>query len=136
MTGWASGHQNGPVTIDLAWCDAVRAACDPVFLAADAGFVWNDLLRFSPGRPTLLWEADPQRFAARYPDSGVAESYGDQWPPPCLDYWVYVEPQEMTARLSTEGWAVPDPTLPLTGDGSRDGAALAARFAAILRVPG
>ena len=81
-----------------------------------------------------MWEADPGRFAARFPDSGISEEYGEQWPPPCIDYWVYVDPVEMTARLSTEGWSRLDEAVSLTGDGSQDGFVLAATFAAILRV--
>lgn len=120
------------MTVDLAWLDAVRTACDPVFAAADAGFEWNE--HFDADRPTLLWEADPTRFAARYSDSRLERSYGDQWPPPCIDYWVYVDPVRMTARLSVEGWNLPDTTLDLTGDGAVDGQLVAAAFAAVLRV--
>lgn len=37
----------------------------------------------------LLWEADPIKFAARYPDSGIVETYGeDAWSGVhCIDYW-------------------------------------------------
>ena len=90
------------MAVDLTWHDAVRAACEPVFASADVGFVWN-LATFDDAQPTLLWEADPERFAVRYPDSGIERSYGDQWPPPCIDYWVYVDPETMVARLSVEG---------------------------------
>lgn len=122
----------GEVTFDLAWRDAVRAACDPVFEAADAGFVGSRGGTGDP--PTLLWEADPLRFAARYPDSGIEQSYGEQWPAPCIDYWVYVDPGRMTARLSVEGWHGRDLTLELTGDGSVDGPRLATTFAEMLQV--
>jgi len=123
------------MAVDLAWRDAVRAACEPVFEAAGAGFRWNEKLVFDEQYPSLLWEADPSRFAARYPDSGIEQSYGDQWPPPCIDYWVYVDPRELTARLSVEGWnADSDGSLELTGDAALDGPCLAAAFAAILRV--
>ena len=57
------------------------ALCDPVFEAADVGFV-RQVQYAGPGYrrvDAMLWEADPEQFAARYPDSGVAESYGRQW---------------------------------------------------------
>lgn len=121
------------MTVDLAWHDAVRGACQPVFVSADVGFVWSGG-RFDAVRPTFLWEADPERFAARYPDSGIERRYGDQWPPPCIDYWVHVDPATMVARLSVEGWNVRDQTVNLTGDGPSDGQLLATSFAATLRV--
>lgn len=120
------------MTIDLAWRDAVRAACEPVFLAADAEFEWNDDGHFDEESPALLWEAEPQRFAERFPDSGIEESYGDQWPPYCIDYWIYVDPKRMTATLSPEGWNVFEETMSITGDGARDGKTLAAWFSGVL----
>jgi hypothetical protein len=107
-----------------------------VFASADVGFEWNSRSEGDPEQPALLWEADPQLFAERYPDSGIKGSYGDQWPPPCLDYWVYVDPETETARLSLEGFPEPDRDLALTGDGALDGAMLAAVFASILRLEG
>ncbi len=50
----------------------------------------------------MLWEADPLRFAERYPDSGVVESYGPQWPAPCIDY--SVETGTMTRTGCTRSW--------------------------------
>jgi hypothetical protein len=122
------------MTVDLAWFDAVREVCAPVFASAHVGFVWNTS-NFVADRPTLLWEADPARFSARYPDSGIERSYGDQWPPPCIDYWVYVDPAAMVARLSVEGWTGQDQIVELSGHGPSDGQLLATTFAAILRVP-
>ena len=109
------------------------AVCDPVFAAAGAGFTRN-AGTWSQEHPALLWEADPVRFAERYPDSGIESSYGDQWPPPCIDYWAYVDPVELVAELSTEGWSHASVVVRLTGDGATDGAALARAFAEILRV--
>ena len=88
------------------------------------------------GVTALLWEADPHLFEERYPDSGIAESYGDQWPAHCIDFWVYVDGRKRRARTSTEGWG-PDQdvdALPLTGDGLKDGLAIGAVMARILRV--
>ena len=124
------------VAFDLAWRDAVRDACEPVLLAAAAGFEWNESVTFDGGAPALLWEATPTLFAERYPDSEIEESYGDQWPQVgCIDFWIYLDVQAMSAQLSTEGWSGPDPRIAMTGDGPVDGHALAAAFAKILRVP-
>jgi hypothetical protein len=130
----ACWEDDASMTVDLAWRDAVRDACEPVFASADVGFVWNKS-NFVADRPTLLWEADPKRFSARYPDSGIEHSYGDQWPPPCIDYWVYIDPAAMVARLSVEGWNGRDQTVDLSGYGFSDGQLLATSFAAILGVP-
>ena len=120
------------MAIDAGWFDAVRAACDPVFEAADAGFDWNESA-FSDGEePTLLWEADPVPFAARYPQLEMEESYGDQWPPPCIDFWVTVSRSDQTASLDLEGFRDPAQPVALTGDGSVDGARLAGIFRANL----
>jgi hypothetical protein len=73
--------------------------------------------------------------AACEPDSGIERSYGEQWPPPCLDYWVYVDPETRQARLSVEGWGTPDQTLGLRGVASVDGRLLSTAFAAVLRMP-
>jgi hypothetical protein len=121
---------------DKQWADAVCAACDPVFTAADVGFVRQPSSDYgSDVVPALFWEAEPARFAQRYPDSGIVRSYGDQWPAPCIDYWVYVDAAAGQARLSVEGWSLGQLSMDLTGDGARDGLALAEAFARILRVP-
>lgn len=120
---------------NIAWRDAVRAACEPVFAVADVGFKWNGSVAFEAEHPTLLWEAEPARFARRYPDSRIEDSYGDQWPDvTCIDYWIYVDPVTLTARLSVEGWNGTDETVDLTSDGRLDGQRLASAFAHILGV--
>lgn len=84
----------------------------------------------------ILWEAVPDRFLARYPDSGLVETYGgeDQWADVhCIDYWIYVDHQAMRARLSVEGWNLHEIGVPLRGD-VFDGARLADLFARILNV--
>ncbi|WP_076260917.1 hypothetical protein [Intrasporangium flavum] len=125
-----------PEGFDDDWSATVCAVLDALFLRASAGFS-----RSSPAHPRdgvvgdLLWEADPIRFLERYPASGVVESYGGQWPPPCIDYWVYVDATTHRARLSTEGSGVDSPTVELTGRGSVDAARLAAVLGEILSVP-
>ena len=121
------------------WVDQVTRLCDPVFEAADVGFVRQVSYADDASSlvSALLWEADPRRFAERYPDSGIVESYGeDQWPGvTCVDYWAYVDQEERRCDLSVEGWGTARLRVDLSGDGRADGAALAAAFARILRVP-
>jgi hypothetical protein len=124
--------------LDHDWAVDVVSACDPVFQAADAGFVhqigYGDEHQHTV--VSLLWEAEPARFAARYPESGIVESYGeDQWPGVhCIDFWVYLEPEARRCRLSVEGWNLPDLHLELRGVGAVDGVHLADTFARILGV--
>ena len=122
--------------LDRGWAEAVCSVCDPVFESADVGFVRQ--LHSEPvsgGITSLLWEADPRRFAERYPNSKIVDSYGqDQWPPPCIDYWVYVDEETQQARISVEGWNVGDQVVDLSGDGVRDGLIIADFVAGILRV--
>ena len=81
----------------------------------------------------MLWEADPQRFAQRYPDSGIQESYWG-WPQPCIDYWVYVDEPTRLALISTEGWTGGRHEIPLTGRGVEDARRISEVLGAILRV--
>lgn len=125
-------------TFDLEWARGVVAACDPVFLEADAGFRPHDgLAEEMPGAVTsLLWEADPRSFAARYPESPIVESYGDQWSGVhCIDYWVYVDAETRSCELSTEGWNLPQIRLGLSGRADVDGMEIAAVFRRILGLP-
>lgn len=118
---------------DADWVAAVRSVCDPVFEAAEVGFLAQVMMN-NEVADTLLWEADPQRFAQHYPDSGIVDSYGSTWPPPCIDYWIYVDPRQSRARLRPEGWSVPEIQINLSGDGTHDGLAIAREFARILRL--
>ncbi|MEZ0579033.1 hypothetical protein [Nocardioides sp. MH1] len=122
--------------LDQAWVEAVCAACDPVFDAANVGFLRQVQHAEDGTVGAVLWEADPRRFAERYPDSGIVEAYGaEQWSGvPCIDYWVYVDHVARTARVSVEGWNLPEVRLPLRGD-LLDATALADLFARILGVP-
>ena len=125
-------------SFDAKWAAEVSAACDLVFAAADVGFVRHAADDGSPDAPVgaILWEADPARFAARYPDSGVVESYGtEHWDGVgCIDYWVYVHADEGLCSLSVEGWNLPEILVKVRGQGARDGMQVAAVFARILAV--
>lgn len=124
---------------DQAWVDAVCRECDPVFAAAQVGFERQVVYAGGPQGPAagILWEADPATFAARFPDSGIVEMYGnDQWADVgCIDWWVNLHDDPARARLSLEGWNLPELSLPLTGRGEADGRDLAQVFARLLAVP-
>ena len=85
------------------WAEEVARVCDPVFEAADVGFVRQVSYAGDEQNEVvyLLWEADPQRFADRYPDSGIVETYGeDQWRAVhCIDYWVNLDQANRRCRL-------------------------------------
>jgi len=125
------------ITFDQSWIDQVCAECDPVFAAADVGFVRQLVGDADGGTTALLWEADPPRFADRYPDSGIIETYGpDQWPGVhCIDYWVHLESDRDRVRLEFEGWNLPALSLDVSGRAARDGAEIADTVARILGVP-
>lgn len=123
---------------DLAWATAVGRECDPIFEAAAVGFERQVLADGSSSEVrALLWEADPGMFAARYPDSGIVHLYGaEQWPDVrCIDWWAYIDPSNRQARLSVEGWNLPELWLTLSGVGVADGCMLADVFARLLAVP-
>jgi hypothetical protein len=126
------------MSLDSTWVEGVRRWCDPVFSSANCGFEWNGSGYNSEagGQVTaMLWEAVPDLFAERYPESDIIEQYGvEQWPPPCIDYWIYVDPVTHTAELSIEGWSYWPTPLPLSGDAEADGRMLATKFAEFLRV--
>src|SRR5262245_8933835 len=102
---------------DDQWAERVCSLCDPVLAAADVGFERQVHTDQSSGRvATILWEADPHQFAAKYPDSDIVDSYGDQWDDVhCIDYWVYVDADDEVCRLSVEGWNLPEILVRATG---------------------
>ena len=124
-------------TFNRRWAEAVCQLCDPVFDAAEVGFV-RQLLFDGEGDASvsaLLWEADPKLFAERYPDSGVLEAYGETGPlANCIDYWIYVDAGLARARVSVEGWNLPDIEVALHGN-EFDGYGLASLMARLLGLP-
>lgn len=124
-----------PEGFDDDWSATVCSLLDQLFLSASAGFS-----RTAPEQPRngvvedMLWEADPLRFAERYPDSRIIDSYGGQWPPPCIDYWVYIDAGARRALISTEGWSAERQSLDLTGRGNDDAQRIGEVLGAILSV--
>ena len=113
------------------WVRAVRSVCDPVFASADVNFI-AQVIRSPHGIGAILWEAEPGRYASRYPESGVVESYGSGWPPPCIDFWAYIDAIAQRALLRPEG--LDEISVDLVRDGLRDGLAIAREFARVLGV--
>ena len=125
------------VVMDSAWLASVCAVCDPICESANVGFVRQISTDAEGGVRALLWEAEPVLFADRYPDSGIVDSYGpEQWPPPCIDYWIYLDPESCAARFSVEGLEPDDVRVQLTGVGDQDGRLLGQVLSRILRVAG
>lgn len=124
------------VGYDERWATAVCESCDPVFEAANVGFVRHAPSVTDSRVNAILWEAEPEKFAARYPSSDIVESYGEeQWPEVhCVDYWLHPDPDKGVLRLSMEGWNLPEVLLRSTGDGRFDGMDAAAVFARVLDV--
>lgn len=120
---------------DDDWMAVVCGRLDRVFEEANAGFV-RSAPQGAPGGPvdSLLWEADAESFLARYPDSGIREAYGDQWPPPCIDHWVYVSPTSTQADLSLEGCDPEFTSLPITGNADEDSDRIAHAIAKALDI--
>ena len=122
-------------TLDHAWVQSVCAICDRICESANVGFVRQVMADPNGGVSALLWEAEPLLFADRYPESGIVDSYGpDQWPPPCIDYWIYLDAESSEARFSVEGLEPDNVLVHLTGDGPADGRALGRVLAQILKV--
>jgi hypothetical protein len=127
---------DGMAALDRRWAEAVCSVCDPVCESAQVGFTHQILKDEGHGVTALLWEADPLLFAERYPDSGVVGSYGPEWPPPCIDFWVHVDAENHEARFEVEGPRIDDDVVALAGDGLQDGRSIARVLARILGVRG
>jgi len=120
------------MTVDRAWAEGVARRLEPLFMAAGVGFTRNQM-----NESAMLWEADPGKFAERYPDSGIIETYGEaQWPSVrCIDFWIYLDrgPDD-EILVSFEGWDAPYEQVAVTGDADLDGAKLARMLATHLRL--
>ena len=89
--------------LDRSWAEGVCWVCDPGYTAADVGFARQIHEGPRRGITALLWEADPQMFAERYPDSGIVESYGTQWPDvTCIDFCRRQRPAHLLLRTRSD----------------------------------
>lgn len=116
---------------DDDWQPVVCRHLDALFDDAGAGFSRSSEAKNGQVED-MLWETDPISFAERYPDSGIEESYGSQWPPHCIDFWIYVDVNRRLARLSTEGLHARFDKIPLTGRSDVDARAIGEVVAPIL----
>lgn len=121
------------------WVEQVVRECDRVFAAADVGFLRQEMPESGDVGAvvrSVLWEADAELFDAKYPGAGMRASYGEQqWPPPCIDYWLYLDEWPENARISVEGWGFPEVVLRLHGHPGFDAMSISAVFAKVLEVP-
>ncbi len=128
---------------------ALHRWVDPVL--AQAGFSWNDSgeISESDGRlVAVLYEADPDDFVRRYPQTRLQSRYGDQWPPPCVDLWLKFDWDARRIELDLEGFDVrhdlhgsgiqvlAEGGTQLSGDANEDARAVAAALASVLSVTG
>jgi hypothetical protein len=58
----------------------------------------------NPDETAILFETEPRSFVRSFGAVDVEESYGDQWPPACLDLWVKVDPRGDVVEVSFEIW--------------------------------
>ncbi len=120
-------------------------------MADRTGFTWNESGHSTQadGRvSSVLYEAAPLDFVSRYPDSRLQDSYGDQWPPPCVDLWLKFDWDEKRTDLDLEGFdvdgrlqslghaAVAIRATRLTDDADEDARMIATALALVLGVPG
>ena len=128
---------------------SLRRWVDPVM--TQAGFAWNEsgLVVGRDGRvEAVLYEARPLDFMRRYPHSDLQASYGDDWPPPCVDLWLKFHHQPGRVEIDLEGLDVEDElssagqqglaarATRLTDDPDQDGRMIAAALAVALQVAG
>ncbi len=125
------------VKFDQAWVDSVMAACDPVFSAADVGF-GNRVYMAETGDVVnaIFWMARPGRFLEAYPDSGLDEQYGSEWPDGVadIDFTVGVDVARELILIDAEPWSLPTIQLRSSGDDDSDAVNLARVFARLLGV--
>ncbi|MEA4943958.1 MAG: hypothetical protein VB080_05900 [Propionicimonas sp.] len=58
---------------------------------APFGFDFNTVQDEAEGGRAVLFETDAESFARRYPWTDIDASYGQEWPPPCLDLWIKID---------------------------------------------
>lgn len=126
---------------------ALRLWVDPVL--AEAGFEQSSFVITEDEQMIgVVYEADPVDFLRRYPQSGLDESYGDQWPAPCVDLWlkfyrdvrrieVDLEGIEVLDQLRASGQdALAERVTQLSGDLDADAQVIADALARVLGMQG
>jgi hypothetical protein len=80
---------------------------------APYGLEFNSMSQEEDGVTAILFEADPESFVRAYPGLGIEDSYGDHWPPPCLDLWLKFDQHGDPIEIAFEvfdllAWAASD----------------------------
>lgn len=122
---------------DRAWVDSVVAAGDPVFSAADVSF--GNKVYMAETKDVvdvIFWMAHPERFLETYPDSGLDEQYGSEWPNGVadIDFTVRVDSAKELILIDAEPWSLPTIELRSSGDDGFDALNVARVFARLLGV--
>ena len=70
---------------------------------APFGFEFTSVTPGEDGGTNILFEAEPDSFVRTYPELGIEESYGDDWPPARLQLWLrfdsHGDPIEITFEV-------------------------------------
>ena len=100
----------------------------------------------NPEETAVLFEAEPQSFVRSFGAVDVEDSYGEQWPPACLELRVQVGPRGDVVEVSFEIWdlladaAGSDPELAARlgslADPADQAAAVGEALRAVLEPPG
>lgn len=69
---------------------------------APYGFEFNSVTEAEDGETAILFETDAESFVRAHPGLGLEESYGEQWPPPCLDLWLKFDALDDPVEISFE----------------------------------
>lgn len=69
---------------------------------APYGFQFNSVTENEDAEVAVLFEAEPESFVRTNPGLGIEDSYGTQWPPPCLDLWVKFDRHGEAVEISFE----------------------------------
>lgn len=81
---------------------SLRLWVEPV--VTDAGFELSSFVISEDEHMVgVVYEAEPLDFLRRCPQSRLDESYGDQWPAPCIDLWLNFYRDARRIELELEG---------------------------------
>ncbi|MDF8265597.1 hypothetical protein [Luteipulveratus flavus] len=121
---------------DQAWIRAVKSRCDETLQRADVGFTAQDIHDEHGAVTAIMWQANPQRYAERYPDSAIVDSYGSQWPEVRdINCTLKLDESPHAVGLAIEGWGLPEVFVRVDQRGDRDGVQIANLLSRIFAVP-